>query len=279
MFRCRRFLMSGLAVVAVTIGSIAYAADVLEQFRLTEEDAHQGVFDSLWSGAPAGAGSAPSIFRTLAPQARATAVTAAAAFVRAYCESDAFRQSYAARRQAERPPDMPETTSAKADVDKSMAKMDESMAETRAALANLPPEMRKMMEAAMKDAGAAGTDLDSQLAGLQNEGKKAMTEQKAAQVKTDARLAEASLNRKQFDARYPANPDLFVASRLREFLAVSATVPANAALTRRGDKMVFVDPALESKPESWKQLYRAGKPSVDAARDAATSWLASLEGR
>ena len=129
---------AGLAVVAVTIGSIAYAADVLEQFRLTEEDAHQGVFDSLWSGAPAGAGSAPSIFRTLAPQARATAVTAAAAFVRAYCESDAFRQSYAARRQAERPPDMPETTGAKADLDKSMAKMDESMAETRAALANLP---------------------------------------------------------------------------------------------------------------------------------------------
>ena len=96
-------------------------------------------------------------------------------------------------------------------------------------------------------------------------------------MKTDAKLAEARLNRKEFDARYPANPELFIASRLREFLAVSATVPADAALARRGDKMVFVDPALESKPEYWKQLYRAGKPSVDAARAAATSWLATLE--
>jgi hypothetical protein len=275
---CRAFLMPGVAAVAVTIGSIAFAADVLTQFGMTEVDAHQGVFDSLWSGTPGSVGPAPSIFRTLEPQARATAVTAAAAFIRAYCESDTFRESYAAKRQAERPPDMPDTTAAKVDIDKQTAEMDKAMAETRAALANMPPEMRKMMEAAMKNAGAAGTDLDSQLAGLQKEGKKGITEQKAAQAKTDAKLAESRLNAKQFDQRYPANPDKFIAGRLREFLALSATVPADAALVRRSGKMVFVDPALESKPEYWKQLYRAGKPSVDAARAAATSWLAVLGG-
>lgn len=276
--RCRRFLVPGLAAVVVTIGSIALATDVLTQFRVTEEDAHQSVFDSLWGGAPTGGGSAPSIFRTLSPQARATAVTAAAAFVRAYCESDTFRQNYAAKRQAERPPDLPETTAARGDVEKETAKMDKAMAETRAALANMPPEMRKMMEAAMKDAGAAGGDLDSQLAGLQQEGKKAMSEQKAAQAKSDARLAEARLDAKQFDQRYPASPEQFIAGRLREFLALSATVPADAALVRRDGKMVFADPALESKPAYWKQLYRAGKPSVDAARAAATTWLAALGG-
>ena len=276
--RCRRFLMPGLAaVVVVTIGSIALATDVLTQFRMTEVDAHQSAFDSLWHGAPAGGGAAPSIFRTLSPQARATAVTAAAAFVRAYCESDAFRENYAAKRQAERPPDLPDTTAAKADINKQTAEMDKAMAETRAALANMPPEMRKMMEAAMKDAGAAGNDLDSQLAGLQKEGKKGMNEQKAAQAKSDATLAEARLNAKQFDQRYPANADTFVAIRLREFLALSATVPGDAALVRRDGKMVFVDPALEGKPGYWKQLYRAGQPSVDAARAAATSWLATIE--
>lgn len=275
--RYRRFLMPGLAAVAVTIGSIALAEDVLTQFRVTEEDAHQGVFDSLWRGAPAGAGPAASIFRTLSPQARATAVTAAAAFVRAYCESDSFRESYAAKRQADRPPDLPDTTGAKADIDKQTAEMDKAMAETKAALANMPPEMRKMMEAVMKDAGAGGNDLDSQLAGLQKEGKKGLDEHKAAQAKTDARLAEARLTAKQFDQRYPANPQNFIAGRLREFLALSATVPADAALVRRDGKMVFVDPTLESKPEYWKQLYRAGQPSVDAARAAATTWLATLE--
>lgn len=92
-------------------------------------------------------------------------------------------------------------------------------------------------------------------------------------------MEEARLNAKQFDERYPANPETFVAGRLREFIALAATVPAEVALVRRGDKMVFADAALESKPESWKQLYRAGKPSVDAARDAATAWLATLERR
>ena len=152
------------------------------------------------------------------------------------------------------------------------------MAETRAALANMPPEMRKMMEAAMKEAGAQET-WTAQMASAQKEAAKAMNEQKAAQTKADAKLAEARLNAKQFDQRYPANPEAFIAGRLREFLALSATVPAEAALVRRDGKMVFVDPALESKPEMWKQLYRAGQPSVDAARDAATAWLATLPAR
>jgi hypothetical protein len=275
--RVRRFLMPALAVVAVTVGSIAVAADILTQFRLTEEDAQQSVFESLWRGAPDSFGAAPSIFRTLSPQARATAVTAAATLVRTYCESEAFREQYAAKRQAERPPDVPDTTAARGDIDKQTREMEKSMAETRAAMANMPPEMRKMMEAAMKQAGADGADLDAQLAGLQKETGKAMKEQKAAQSKADARIAEARLNTKEFDARYPANPENFVAGRLREFLDLSATVPADAALVRRGGKMVFADPALESKPESWKQLYRAGKPAVDAARTAATAWLATLQ--
>ena len=277
--RFRRFLVPGLIGVAIAIGSLAGAADVLTQFRLTDEDAQQGVFDTLWGGAPDGFGPAPSIFRTLAPQARAAAVTAAAALVRAYAESDTFREQYAAKRGAERPADLPDTTTARADVDKQTREMEKAMAETRAALANMPPEMRKMMESAMKEAGAGGTDLDAQLAGVQKETNKAMKEQKAAQAKADAQLAEARLNAKQFDQRYPANPEAFIAGRLREFLALSATVPADAALVRRGGKVVFVDPALESKPEMWKQLYRAGQPSVDAAREAATAWLATIESK
>ena len=134
-------------------------------------------------------------------------MTAAAAFIRAYCESDTFRRGYAARRKAERPPDLPDTTAARTDLDKQTAKMDKAMAETKAAMANMPPEMRKMMETTMKEAGAGGGDLDSQLAECAEAGQKAMKEQKAAQAKSDAKLAEARLNAKQFDARYPANPE------------------------------------------------------------------------
>lgn len=267
--------MSALVVASVTVGSMALAADVLTQFRLTEQEAHQAVFDSFWRGVPDSFGPAPAIFRTLSPEARATAVTAAAALVRAYGESDAFREHYAARRRAERGPDLPETTAARVDVDKQTADMNKAMAEARAAMAGMPPEMRKMAEEAMKQAGAGG-DLDSQMAGLQKQGKQAMTEQKAAQAKAEATSADARSRAKEFDARYPANPERFIAARLSEFLALTATVPADAALVRRGGKLVFVDPALEAKPEYWKQLYRAGQPSVNAARTAATGWLESL---
>ena len=198
--------------------------------------------------------------------------------VRAYGESDAFREHYAARRRAERPADLPETTAARTDIDKQMAESAKAMAEARAAMANMPPEMRKMAEEAMKAAGVSG-DMDAQMAQLQAEGNKAMKAQKAGQAKADAMVAEARLNAKQFDERYPANPERFIAARLREFVALADSVPAQAQLVRRNDKMVFADPALESQPESWKQLYRAGKPSVDAARTAATAWLATLEGR
>ena len=268
--------MPGLVAVAVTIGSMVWAADVLEQFRLTDEDAQQSVFDTLWQGTPDAFGAAPSIFRTLSPQARATAVTAAAAFVRAYCESDAFREAYAARRQETRPTELPDTTAARGDVDKQTAEMQKAMAATKEAMANMPPEMRKMMEAAMAQAGAAGTDMDAQMADLQKQGAKALKEQNAAVAKADAKAAESRLDATQFDQRYPANPDRFIAARLREFLALTATVPADAALVRRSGRLVFADPALEAKPTYWKQLYRAGTPSVDAARDAATKWLAVL---
>lgn len=273
----RRILRLGLAAGALTVSLAAAAADVLTQFRLTQEDAEQGVFESLWRGTPSSLGAATSVFRSLSPEARASAVTAAAALVRTYCESDAFRERYAAERQAERPAEMPKMTNA-ADIDKSMADATKAMDQMQAALKDMPPEMRKMMEAAMKEAGAADTDMEAQIAQAKKELKEGAQEQKAAQAKASAEAEARARTAAEFDIRYPANPEKFLARRLREFLDVTATVPAEAALVRRGGKMVFVDPALEKKPEYWKQLYRAGRPSVDAARAAATAWLKSLEG-
>ncbi len=275
MLRARQVLLSGLAVIAMA-GSVAFAADILSQFRLTEEDAQTGVFETIWRGAPDGTGSTPSIFRALSPDARATAVTAAAAFVRAYCESDAFRERYAAMRQSERPPDVPAMTHA--NVDKQAAQTKKAMDDTRAAMANMPPEVRKMMEAAMQEAGQGTTNIDAQLAQVEKGIGAGVQQQKAAQAKASTDIAARQRSAKEFDETYPANPEEFIAKRLRAFLDLSATVPADAALARRGSKMVFADPVLEKKPESWKQLYRAGKLSLDAARAAATAWLATLEG-
>lgn len=276
----RRILRLGLAAGALTLAvSLAgAAADVLTQFRLTQEDAETGVFESLWRGTPDSLGAATSVFRSLSPEARASAVTAAAALVRTYCESDGFRERYAAERQAERPVEIPKMTNA-ADMDKAMADSTKALDQMQAALKDMPPEMRKMMEAAMKEAGAGDTGVDAQIAQAQKEMKAGVQQQKAAQAEANRKAEERAKTAAEFDTLYPADPEKFLAQRLREFLEVTATVPAETALTRRGGKMVFVDPALEKKPAYWKQLYRAGKPSVDAARTAATAWLEALDGR
>jgi hypothetical protein len=265
-----------VTALAVTIGTLATAADVLSQFQLTGEEANEKTFDALWTGAPPELSSAASIFRGLSPDARAAAVTAAAAVARSYAESDAFRERYATQRRAGRPQEIKGTSMTAKDVDKQSADSAKALAEAQAAMKDLPPEMRKMVESMMKEAGG-----DANLDAMMAEGAKASREGAAAQKdaieKTNAAAAKSQQSAKEFDAAYPANPERLVARRLREFLDYSATVPDSAVLVPRGGKMVFADPVLEKKPDYWKQLYRAGKPARDAARAAATAWLKSLD--
>jgi len=79
----------------------------------------------------------------------------------------------------------------------------------------------------------------------------------------------------------PADARSVIATRLREFLALSATVDFGAKLVpcRNSDRSCFADPAYEQKPGDWKKLYRAGKEPVEAARAFATRWLADIEKR
>jgi hypothetical protein len=83
---------------------------------------------------------------------------------------------------------------------------------------------------------------------------------------------------RDFEQNYPEDPAKVIAVRLRTFLAMSADVPATAELVERDGKLRFADRKLEGKSYAWKQLFRAGRPAVDAARSAATEWLGSLEG-
>lgn len=261
---------------AVTVGALVAAADVLSQFQLTAEEANDKTFEAIWRGAAPDASEAAGVFRRLSPEARAAAVTAAAAVARAYAESDAFRERYATERRGRRPHEIQSTSATAGDVDKQMGEMEKAMAQMQAAMKDMPPEMRKMMEAQMKEAGAEGS-MDEALAAGRKSAREGAEQQKKAIAQTNAAAAKSQQSAQAFDAEYPANPERLLAKRLREFLDLAATVPDTAVLVRRGDKMVFADPQLEKKPDFWKQLYRAGKPARDAARAAAEAWLKTLE--
>ncbi|PZR29815.1 MAG: hypothetical protein DI535_01555 [Citrobacter freundii] len=73
--------------------------------------------------------------------------------------------------------------------------------------------------------------------------------------------------------KYPESTDSAVTRALRYYLAESATVDFNAALTPRGKLKIFTNPVYEKKSAMWKAIYRAGKEVNDETRSFVTAWL------
>ncbi|MGZ5282869.1 MAG: hypothetical protein ACXWEY_11390 [Bacteroidia bacterium] len=82
---------------------------------------------------------------------------------------------------------------------------------------------------------------------------------------------------KRWEADYPTTVNGLLKKKLKEFLVLTADINFNAKLEKRGDKMVFSDPALEAQDEFWKACFRSGKPTVDAARAYAQQWLQEIK--
>lgn len=85
--------------------------------------------------------------------------------------------------------------------------------------------------------------------------------------------------RKELLVEYEKRKDLkqVTRNRLKNFIAFVNTIDFDAKLIRRGSKMAFADPDLESKDGDWKLLYRIGKEPVMAARGVAQQWLSDLD--
>jgi hypothetical protein len=270
-FHPRLLIPAGLVALAASAGAVAVtAADVLAQFKLTRPAAETHVFDAVWNQGLGYFGAGTRLFKTMPGDARAAAVTAGAEFAKAYTQTEDFRARYARQREANRPTPPPPAKSYKEQQAEQRAQFDKSLAEMKASAAKAAPDMRKLLEetAASLQAQQAAMDKDTALQAQMEQGHNMM-----AEMKQQHYLREV----KEYEQGFPQNPQQLIATRLRAFLAVSATVPAQAALVERDGKLRFVDRRFEGQNDFWKQLYRAGKPAVDAAREAATRWLAELE--
>ena len=68
-----------------------------------------------------------------------------------------------------------------------------------------------------------------------------------------------------------------IATQLKQFLDLSATVDFTAQTMQKGNKLVFVNPAYEAKSPAWKLCFRSGKEAVTGARKFAQQWLNELK--
>ena len=106
---------------------------------------------------------------------------------------------------------------------------------------------------------------------------------KYAEYSVDQQLATQMnrYNAKQADTQQKINElkdyKAIITNQLQQFLDLSATVDFSAQTIRKGDKIVFVNPAYESKSATWKLCFRSGKEAITGARKFAQQWLNEMK--
>lgn len=259
----------GIAAVPAAIHS---AQDPLAQLGVTAASARDTLMNSLASGSVNIWGAAAA-FKKADAAVRAQLVTGALAWARTYTASPEFKTAYTQLREERKPKapvfkGTPEEELA-AMLAKQKADAQKSQEDMKKALESMTPDMRKQVEAGMKEAAAAIAQMDTpEMRKIQLDG---------LRMQRDAQKTQYAADSAKWEAEYPVNPAALIAKRLRSFLDLSATVNFDAKTEPRDGKLRFVDPQLERKSAEWKLCYRAGRPAVEAARAAAQSWLAELK--
>jgi chemotaxis protein histidine kinase CheA len=260
--RAARGMLIGVLAVAAAASVAAQA--VLSRVGVSETDAKNTFLQSMVGIASPGAASRP--FLALAPSARATVVTDVVTWAKAYANSAAFKKAWAEKRDEAKP----EAPQSDADAQKQQASdQQKQLDDLKKTIASLPPDQQKAMQAMVDQ----------------------LIAQQAAQQKDPAyqalvkQSADATKSRTQKDYQdavatwqkdYPADPNVAIARRLRDFLAMSADVNFDATLVGKGTARTFADPKFEAKPDAWKLCYRAGREATAAARAAAQAWLKEI---
>jgi hypothetical protein len=260
----RRAVVFTVALVAIA-GLGMLAADVFQTYQLNR----QGWDDSFVSAVAANwfnPYQVPKALKALPPAERVAVVNALGAAYKAFFETPAFKEAYRKRYEASLPDDLKPPRTAKQIADEMRAEQAKAAKDMEESMKNVPPEMRKQMEAtaaqiraAMKEQEAAIDEVAGQLA-----------QQEKARY-------EAAKNRPPDPDATPADPRVALKRALKNFLAATAGVDYSAALRTAADGKVFVNPAYEQKHKEWKMCYRAGKDTCEAARAFAANWLAELK--
>ena len=209
-------------------------------------------------------------FNAASPSVRAAFVRNALSFVKSYTESAGFQADYARQRAAAKPSQAASKGSPDDQLAKYFADQRQSVANMKKSVAQMPPDMQKQMAETVKqmEASIDKQQKDPQMVAM-------LKQQFALSAVGDQKNYQQQLT--AYDQKYPADPRVLIAKRLREFLDLTRDIRFDAKLVPAGGgQMRFADPQYESKSDQWKLCYRAGKEPVEAARAFAQEWLNQL---
>ena len=250
--------------------------DAFQELGITKAEAEDYITSSVTSGAP----SIPSKARTIAMANRAAIVHAIGSFAKSYVHSDHFKNNYAEWWKGQEPtkPQTPEQkaadrkqqeVAAKKTQDESVANLKKQIAETK------DPTTKKMYEDALKM--TVQIIASTQTPEFKESIKKSY-ELQAQMEAEEYKINTATYESKMKEWQAQKDPTVFIKAGLQKFLAETEGVDFNAKLkTNEYGAKIFVNEEYESKGGYWKQAFRAGKPTVDAARVMAKQWLSEMK--
>jgi len=277
--RMRRFVVA-VGAAALCVAAVVAAEDALTALGVRPNEAKASLFEVLGKGSMYDNNAAKTAFlKAATAEARVALVTGALAWAKEYTESPEFAKRFATERNQSEPRlSGRRTWTAEEDLNRRQAFFEQRIATEKKKLEE-PPSPRQTPEqqqAARKWSEDLIKRTETELARYKDPVAR-------AEMRKPLEVEEKEVNEAhaKWEENYPADYRVVVAKRLRDFLALSATVDFGAKLVPCKNSWqhhsCFVDPAYEKKSEQWKRLYRAGKPAVDAARTFATNWLSEIE--
>lgn len=256
--------MLKITIAVLATGLLAFGADsIITRLGMTDDTAEKIITRNLHSGKL----QELPIYKAkqIPPEERAEAIRQTGDYIKSVVMAPAFKEKYVADWEKEAPQDA--NMKLKALIRKSEKDYKELQ------------EIHKTAEAEYKESyGAALKSMEDLINALKDPKHKMHKIYVQSMVgsmpapPTAAYKAELA----KFEETYPGTVEGMVKLRLKSFLALTADIDFNATLVKKGNKMIFEDPALEKRSADWKQCFRAGPDAVKAARAYAEQWLKEL---
>jgi hypothetical protein len=268
-----------LLLLPVAVLATVFAADPLADLSLTKEQAERLVADTITNGMLF----VPSSARQLPEAERVEVVKAMGTFAKNYVATDDFKMRYQQWWQA-REPQPPQTLESKEEERRKKEAQEKEqqargMTDMAAQLAKMPESpLKQQLMAAQETALKAQEEVKAQMESP--EMKKIMEQAAEMNRKGEAERYQKDLadyQAKHAEWLLEKDPNTLIKKGLERLLAETEGVDFEAAVTTDVSGMtVFVNPDYQKKPPYWKQAFRAGRPTVEAARAFAREWLKSL---
>jgi len=166
-------------------------------------------------------------------------------YVKAYVESDEFKNAYAKARAEAQPTSEPDRLDAS-----TLQMLKQSLKESEKNYAAL--KGNKMVPAnALSQMQKAIADMKAQIASQ----------------------SDPTPNKTRWLRLYPENPNVAVKNKLQEYIKLAPTVDFSATLTGTGKNRKFANPLYEAKSLKWKAIYKIGKEANEVTTNFIKEWL------